>query len=294
MSVLASLGCTKDNPAFEPNTTTSAADPGDETSETIAGMTTDLSSGTGPATTESSEAATHATTGETPTTDPVTSSAGTSGTTSETTTGDDSTTGGAAPATCAEARDLGGTDSKVYTLAVPDMPGATTDVWCEQQVDGGGWLLVGRSTPVDGAPAFGWGQGSGDVLDDSAPYSLGLLAYKFPASELLVGEYTRGKQLGPHAYALTTPPGFPVGFADVVGPTSDVHRVLGDCDLPGGPFMLKYIGLTEAGDRFRFRDLLDAGDDDIYGLYPGGFTLNGDNCISSGRMDKAQGLVFVR
>ena len=198
------------------------------------------------------------------------------------------------PATCAEARDRGGVESGVYTLAVPQQEGATTEVWCEQQVADGGWLLVARSAVTEMPPAFGWGSVAGDILDDSVPYSLSLFAYKFPASELLIGSYSEDKQLAGQVFKFTSPADFPLPYDMTSGMTSAPQHVLGDCDPGGGPGMLRWIGYTGLTDRFRMRDKQETDVGDLYGLFAGGFYLGGDNCSTAGKLDGGQGMIFVR
>jgi len=307
----ASLGvaCVKPNPAFGDesggSSTTTAVLP--TTGATTGATSGDLSSGTdtptttsaeGSVTSATSEALTSGGTSTTSTSEPdgTTTTGATTSTTSTTSTTDTtgSTGDGGPPASCAEARDRGGVESGVVELAVPEQRGATTEVWCEQQVADGGWLLVARSAPDDMPPAFGWGNGAGDILDDSEPYSLGLLAYKFPASELLVSSYFEGKQLDGHAYKFTAPPDFPFPFDMSAGPTSAPQTVMGDCDPGGGPSMMRWMGYTKLSDRFRMRDKPETDAGDIYGLFASGFNLGGDNCSNAGKLDGSQGMIFVR
>lgn len=300
LSVVLAGACTKLNPAFGDesggSTSTDASTAVTAVSTTEA-STTDLSSGTDTptvastgvgATSSTSEALTSGTTDATTTT-------GDSSTTATTgTTGEASTGAVEFPATCAEAREGGGVDSGVYTLAVPQQEGATVDVWCEQQVADGGWLLVARSRATDMPPPFGWGNAAGSILDDSAPYSLSLLAYKFPASELLIGSYVGGKKLDGQVFKLTAPPDFPFPYDMAAGPTSAPQHVLGACDPVGGPSMLRWIGYTTLPDRFRMRDKQANDVGDNYGLFATGFYLGGDNCSSAGKLDGSQGMIFVR
>jgi len=304
LSLMLAGACTKLNPAFGdesgPGTTDASTT---VTMTTTEASTTDLPSGTGTltvattgvGTTSAASSTSEAlTSGTTDATDATTTTGDTSTTTTTATTGEASTGDGEPPATCAEARDRGGVDSGVYTLAVPQQVGATTEVWCEQQVADGGWLLVARSVATDMPPAFGWGSVAGDILDDSAPYSLSLLAYKFPASELLIGSYSEGKQLGGHAFKVAAPPDFPFPYDMAAGQTSAPQHVLGDCDPGGGPSMLQWIGYTTLPDRFRMRDEQESDVGDIYGLFATGFYLGGDNCSDAGKLDGSQGMIFAR
>ncbi|HEY0132893.1 MAG TPA: hypothetical protein VGB85_02400 [Nannocystis sp.] len=280
------LACTKPNPLFGDESTTATTTAPATSDPTTGAATADLSLGTGTPTTGESSATSEAITG--------------SGTTSGTSTGHESTTttgttgDDGPPATCAEARDLGMDESGVITLAVPEQPGATIDVWCEQKLAGGGWLLVGRSAPTDTPPAFGWGVATGDVEDDSQPYSLDLLTYKFPSSELLIGNYTQGKQPGGNMYQLSAPEGFPFAFAISTGMTSAPQTVLGPCTPDGGPSMLRWIGYTALDDRFRLRDIPENDANDVYGLFATGFHLGGGDCSSAGKLDGTQGMILVR
>lgn len=290
---LAGLGCTRPNPAFQ----SEAGGPdGSESTSTSTGatptsepVTTDMSSETGSTTASStSTGALSITTGESST-----GSTSTASTSSTTSTGDTSTGGPDMPGTCLQALQLGEANSGVHTLTVPGNPGATTEVWCEQELAGGGWLLVGRSAP-GAAPAFGWGSAGGDLLDDTQPYSLGLLALKFPASEILLGSYTRGKQLTGRAYRMKSPAGFPAGFDLKAAATSEITTVLGDCTPGGGPAGLRSVGFTTVAGRFRLRDSDVGGFDDVYGLEPGGFVMKESNCSTGGELDNSQGMIFVR
>jgi hypothetical protein len=290
------LACTKPNPAFQ-----------DETGEHSAGST--LATTTAPGSTDmSSESGDSGPTTTTGTTAEATSTGAVDPTTSSSTTGEPTTTGSTGtsstdttdgttgepgtPKTCAGALVQGGVTSGVYTLQVPDS-GGTIEVWCEQELADGGWLLVGRSTASAMAPKFGWGIGTGDVADDANPYALNLLALKFPASEILVSVHDGAKIPGAPTYRLTAPAGFPFGFDLLAGATSEITTVLGDCEPVGGPTVLRWLGFTKLGDRFRFRDSGEGGVGDIHGLVATGYTMPGD-CPNGGELNGAQGLIFVR
>lgn len=293
-------GCLKQNPGFQDEAgesgLTSAASMGATATTEGTTVSTDMSPGTG-GTTLADTTVTTTTGPALPTTGADASSTGSTSTgalTTDGTTQTDTSTGESdAPATCAEARDQGGLTSGVYTLQVPGDPGETVDVWCEQEVAGGGWLLVGRSAPSERAPMFGWGIASGDLGDDAVPYALGLLALEFPASEVLLGSRDDGKQPSDHVYRLSTPVGFPLGFDLGAGVTTAIETVLGDCAPDNGPTMLRSLGFTKLTDRFRLRDVVDGGADDVHGLLTSGFGMPED-CDNGGELNGSQGVIFVR
>jgi len=213
-----------------------------------------------------------------------------------TTTGDDTTTTDATtgefigPHSCGQARDMGMVTSGLTKLAAP---GGSIEVWCEQEVADGGWMLVARSVADAKAENFGWTHDLGHPEKYDAPYSLDVVSLGLPMSQILIGEHQGDNKPSNDVYALTVPPDFLTAYDDKAAPVTTIFRVEGDCDPQGGPWMLRYAGYTGAKDRFRLRDLQND-QNDLYGLRSDGFQLNYYNCWQGADLQDDQGVMFVR
>lgn len=174
----------------------------------------------------------------------------------------------------------------------------TVDLYCDMDVVGGGWTLVGRSVAMAGGD-FGWSSQRGAVEDDSGPYSLGIAALGISFSELLVGDRGEGKSWGENAFVLS---GVPVGFVDMF---QESELTLGLASLPSNVcpatedvLMLRYAGWTALVEVFWLRDM--PYDDFNYGLLAGGFGLFYDDlndmeaCWRTGKLSTKQGMIMVR
>ncbi len=275
-SLLTLAACAR-NPAFQ-----LAGDDSASTTLAVTTTTTTLSSGTGSSSTSETTAA------------PTTGLAGTGDdTSSSSSTGEPSTGEPAAPISCGQARELGMLTSGLQKLAVPNQPGVTIEVWCEQEIADGGWMLVGRSAKESAATGFGWTQDLGDPALDDQPYSLDAVGLGLPMSQILIGAHAGVNRPIDNVYALTVATDFLTAYADQPTKVINFFKVLGDCDPPGGPTMLRWVGYTDLTDRFRLRDLENE-DNGSFGLRVDGFELNYPFCIQGADLDDRQGVIFVR
>jgi hypothetical protein len=204
--------------------------------------------------------------------------------------------GGPLPASCKALlqRDPGlrGKDGGVYTID-PDGPDGSEpiQVFCDLSLADGGWTLVGRSAET-AAPTtlFGWRTNTGNVTDNSKPYSLDVASAKLTFTEVLVAD-----QELETVYAFTVPSDFLTKYATSAGPVNEIRKVRGKCG-ESAPSMLSNAGHTSATDGFFFRDNEDVNDPNIRtGLKPNGFYLYyGSDCDSTGQLGGKQGVIFVR
>jgi hypothetical protein len=220
-------------------------------------------------------------------------SSGGSGSTGETSSGSgDSTTGEPLPTarSCAEVRDEDRQAQTGVHPIVSTSDGTVVEVWCDMEVDGGGWTLVARSAN-GGNGAFGWGVARGEMEDITQPYSLDVMSLGMPFSEILVGERSGWAAVVENAYVITVPDGFIEDYREEPYETDTPRTVLGDCEPSGGPEMLRWIGYTEDDENYFFRDFSD---NHNWGLYPHEWRMAYDDCDRGGWLDDAQGAVFVR
>lgn len=196
-------------------------------------------------------------------------------------------------ASCRELRDgtpVGVANTGVYKLG---KPGAVFDAYCEMSLAGGGWTLVGESHDnLSSVPAFGWNAASGSVTDTTRPYSLDAVGRGVPFSEVLAG--TGRRDAVEIAYLVTPPPGFPSAHRRSAAASVASVLVNPSCkDATGDrPDMLSNMGYSDRRDLFFFRD--NKGED-TFGLEADGWDTNGyDDCPKDGKIDGAQGVVFVR
>jgi hypothetical protein len=195
-------------------------------------------------------------------------------------------------ATCEAWRDDGFSTTGAYFIDPdPDDDVPPVQTWCDMDVDGGGWTLVGRSEATGGLP-FGWRSQIGSALVDDAPFSLGASVFSLPFDEVLFGARGAGKTWGANVYKWT---GLPGDFVSAYG--SDVFdavvptTVLGACSPSSGWNMFKWIGRTSRTDRFWARDF---GGDEPYGLSDVGFAAFYDDCPQGGELNGDDGMILVR
>jgi hypothetical protein len=182
-------------------------------------------------------------------------------------------------------------ESGLYEVDVDGAGGeaAPVRVWCDMDLDSGGWTLVGRTAGSrDGGP-FGWTSPRGAVDDDGAPYALGL-GSALGFSEILVGRRGPGKTWGGNVYRVTVGANF-LELHRTLAQVFPVTVVRGGCTPDGGPAMLRFWGHTSATDHFFFRDSATL---DLYGMRPHEFSVNYGDCTNGGDLHRTEGMIMVR
>lgn len=190
--------------------------------------------------------------------------------------------------------DLGETPvSGLYSLDVVGKVGATVDVYCDMEIAGGGWTLVGRSAGVVQRAAFGWTSARGDVADDGQPYSLDLAAHPIAFAEILLGDYSAGKQWGGYAYLFNVGQDYVSTYAQSLKKLGQPQPILGGC-MPWDTWMFQHGGFTSVDQAFFFRDLGEM-DNAYFGLLANGFYLHTYmGCERTGELNHKQGMLMVR
>lgn len=184
------------------------------------------------------------------------------------------------PKTCVEARNRGAASGKL-TL---DIGGRAVEVFCDMDTEGGGWMLIGRSSPNGASTSFGWRSKSGSIDDAASPYSLGEAGFAF--NEMLLGNMAGPTTLGDRVYRIGAPDDF--WNACVSAPCAvTVSAARGMCTNSS---MFNNVGFNNSNDRFWFRDVPE---DVTYGLTPGGFNTYYTDCIG-GEVHAQQGMLFIR
>lgn len=223
-----------------------------------------------------------------------TASSGGSGSTGGSSSGSgDSTTGAPLPTarSCAEILEE---DPKAQTGVHPIV--STSDetvfveVWCDMEVDEGGWTLVARSENTGNGP-FGWGVARGEMEDVTQPYSLDVMSLGMPFREVLVGERSGWAAVVENAYVIEVPEGFLEDYDDSTYMTDPARTVVGDCEPDGGPEILERIGHTASEQSYFFRDIMGF---DVHGLQADELETYFDDCENGGNLDDEQGVLFVR
>jgi hypothetical protein len=164
-------------------------------------------------------------------------------------------------------------------------------VQCDMQTDLGGWTLVARSAGTDANTQFGWSGRTGDVLDPSAPYSLGIAGAPAAFSEILFGD-ANGNELAERGYVVFVGPEFATAQASsTLWVRDSLRTVLGACEPQGEGFMFSNAGFTAQEGYYFFRD------NDMrepWGLTPAGYNSSEPTCDRSGELDGRHGVLFVR
>lgn len=183
-------------------------------------------------------------------------------------------------ASCVEIRDRGLTTG-IHSVVVG---GVDTQVWCELDVEGGGWMLIGRSAADAQSTSFGWRTSTGTIANPASPYSLAVTDRPF--TELLLGNMAAAQELGDRVYRIGAPDDF--WTACVAGPCSVTVAVArGACT---NVVMFNRMGFNERNDQFWFRDAVEG---IPYGLLPSSISTYFDDCLG-GEVDGQQGLLFIR
>ncbi len=187
------------------------------------------------------------------------------------------------PATSCRELQLRGVVTGIHTIAVNNR---TIDVHCNMDFEGGGWMLVARSTENGAGANFGWRARNGALNDLNSPYSLG--ESDFPFTEILVAARNNDFTIADRAYRVSAPANFwggcqnsPCGVVvqAVAGPCNDIS-------------MLNNAGFNSATNIYYFRDVPET-ELVPYGLFPQGFNTFYENCIG-GELHNRRGMIFVR
>jgi hypothetical protein len=196
-------------------------------------------------------------------------------------------------------------DATVTGPFVVDGRDSTVEVWCDMDTDGGGWTLLGRSVEggvIPVADGFGWGFATGSLSDLTRPYSLGALAARVHARELLVTEASDTLLPGPRQFRmvygedLSDP-----AFARALTPSTTQEAVGSACladDLRGG-FMYEHAGCTDRDGVFFLVDNGASSCNLAFGVNPDGVTV-GDLCCEltecqrTGELRGRQAMIFAR
>jgi len=272
------LGCTLDSSGLAMGSSSSADDgpgPGSST-----GSPSD------PSTSTSASASTSDGSGSTASLD-----GDSSGSSSSTGEPDPSTTGDPGPTarSCAEILDEDPeAPTGIHSIVRSD--DAVEEVWCEMELDGGGWTLVGRSAPGPEQDSFGWGQSLGMVGVEGDPYSLNAADVGLSFEEILIARSTEFATPVENAYVIEVPESFLADHPDDAFEHESLRVVLGGCD-PGSVSMLRWVGHTTLDSTFFLRDYADRG---TYGLRSNGFNLVHNNCSQGAELNNQQGALFVR
>jgi cysteine-rich repeat protein len=187
--------------------------------------------------------------------------------------------------------------SGVYQLDVDgDGPKLPFEAYCEMLVDGGGWILVGRSrnTPsnpgcagTDGGTSFGWRSAQGSLGDDVNAYSMDVVSKGIVFTQVLFGNHIGSKQFDGTIYRQTV-------INDFVNVHQATHYYIGEPTTvqgacANGAVMFSWMGFTSNTDSFHFRDV----DGNGFGLTASGWRSCYDTCVG-GNLNGRPGLIFVR
>ena len=187
--------------------------------------------------------------------------------------------------------------SGVYQLDVDgDGPKLPFEAYCEMLVDGGGWILVGRSrnTPsnpgcagTDGGTNFGWRSAQGSLGDDVNAYSMDVVSKGLVFTQVLFGNHIGSKQFDGTIYRQTV-------INDFVNVHQATHYYIGEPTTvqgacANGAVMFSWMGFTSNTDSFHFRDV----DGNGFGLTASGWRSCYDTCVG-GNLNGRPGLIFVR
>jgi hypothetical protein len=195
-------------------------------------------------------------------------------------------------ASCEELQEIGFAETEAYAIDL-DGAGARAPelVQCDMTTDLGGWMLVARSAGSEANADFGWGGRTGDLLDASAAYSLGIATTPATFSEILFGD-ANGSELAERGYVVFVGPDFVTAqAAGTIAVRDGLRTVLGACEPQGEGFMFSNAGYTADDGYYFFRDNEMR---EPWGLTPAGYNSSDPTCDRSGELDGRHGVLFVR
>lgn len=206
----------------------------------------------------------------------------------------DPDTGSTAPpptaVSCAEILELDPSAATGRHEIVRARDGEVFEVYCEMDLDDGGWTLVARSEEGDQEP-FGWGQPHGSLDEEGVPYSLDVAELGLSFGEILVATRTGFATPVANTYVLEVPPDFVEAYTDQAYEHPGARTVLGVCQPTPQQTLLRWVGHTNNVASYFFRDLEM---DDAWGLHSDGFHMVYDDCSRGAELNGEQGALFVR
>jgi hypothetical protein len=192
--------------------------------------------------------------------------------------------------TCLSLRHLGVVGKGLFTVDL-DGPGPQADstVYCDNDTDGGGWTLIGRSVSGGSSSSFGFTSNTGSPSIDTAPYSMAVSLSGLTFTEVLFGAYTSGKTWGPDVFRKTFNSDERLIYSVTTTAATPTTTVIGSAT----PSMFALMGKTSLSTTFWFRDCdASCGPSSAYGLSPSGWvTVPGNN---GGNISTLQGMIMVR
>lgn len=194
---------------------------------------------------------------------------------------------------CRELYARGERASGIYAIRPSAPPRSPIDVYCDMDVAGGGWTVIGRSAP-EGVGTFGWRVSRGTPGDADRAYGLDVRVLDGFTEVLVATRGTSGSGLGAGdiAYRLSVPPGFPDAFPTTSTDALAAITERGDCAPAGGPEALRYWGYTAEATHYSFDEQPDLA---VAGLTPGGFLIESVGCIGGADLgDGDQGVLLIR
>ncbi len=190
--------------------------------------------------------------------------------------------GEAGPGTsCFQIRRAGSTDNGLYYIKPEGYTGGAFQVYCDMQIDEGGWTLVAR-TDQNLNGAFGWRNATGSVTDFSQAYSLNVYEKNLTFTEILYGQRAsrNNNSWGYNVYKKTD---IPATFIE------DYYyngiSLLSGSVIKGGlgqlPVCQQYFGYTNRTNNYFMRNVISPGAI-IYGLNGTALKTSID-CVSCGQ-----------
>jgi hypothetical protein len=179
----------------------------------------------------------------------------------------------------------------VYMLQPGGDPAAPPyAAWCDMTTDGGGWTLVGRSAAGPFTVPFGWGFSTGELADETQPYSIGAKDLDLQLGEMLYGLHDGGNAWGAYVWKLAVPDDFLLVYEKAPYETF-AAPIAGDCDPKGGPMSMRWVGWTDFDGVFIIGENPD---EQVDGLEPDMADANTNDCADGGFLHGQPAMLMVR